>query len=698
MRVTGDQVIVPVIMSVLSAISAAAPQVIVGQGDDVFIVPPKAPHAKVGARLDFSSNPIPADFFGPGSDPFDGVIGFQGAPLETVPPDALPSANLIIRRYADTASLTLGTADTVLTRIVALHLESIQPVTISFNGGTSFGDYDVEAFLSRTVVQPGGSTLIYLEHQDGGRFEYDITGRLALDFTQGGVPVGTLDPWGPMSLTTRQTSWMLVGGPAGFTRGAVGVNPTASGIQVDGDGDGVPDYTTSGDSNFQSGFCLACTGGFEASPVPLVPATPEGSEVEPCPAGDADGDGHCDKQDNCPNIPNDQSDKDGDGTGDECDPTPEGEGDPLISEMYVAHNGPDDLEFMEIIGKPGSTLDGQMVLIVDGDVGEAGFLDKAIDLTGATIPPDGFFVIGDSAVPGVDLVLGAQDSFENGTQTVYLIHTSDTLAVSQLVGTDLDPDSDRRTPIPCLTDVIYDRVALWDGAHLDRTYDDAWKYLLGPHDHNLPPGIYRADGDPSNISLWCPDAFLDFDAAANADMPRTPGATNSSCPGISDPGTGYCFGDLGSGTPCPCSNDNDGSVPGSGCANGAFASGALLIGSGIASISNDTLVLSATGLDPNNSGLYFQANNNLSPGFIWGDGLQCAGGQLKRLGVRFADATGASDTSAWTTPISVWAGNVLAGDTKHYQLWYRDTSGGQPCGVGVNDFNSTNGLEIVWTP
>jgi len=164
-----------------------------------------------------------------------------------------------------------------------------------------------------------------------------------------------------------------------------------------------------------------------------------------------------------------------------------------------------------------------------------------------------------------------------------------------------------------------------------------------------------------------------------------------------EPGTGYCFGD-GTGTACPCSNDNDGTLPGAGCANGAFASGAKLSGSGTASLSNDTLVLSAVGLHASNSGLYFQANNDLSPGSVWGDGLQCAGGQLKRLGVRFSDATGASDTSAWTTPISVKAGNILAGDTKRYQLWYRDTSGAQPCGVGVNDFNATNGYAITWAP
>ena len=159
-------------------------------------------------------------------------------------------------------------------------------------------------------------------------------------------------------------------------------------------------------------------------------------------------------------------------------------------------------------------------------------------------------------------------------------------------------------------------------------------------------------------------------------------------------GTPYCFGDLGSGTPCPCGNDNDGSVPGSGCANGVFASGAQLTGSGEASLGADTLVLATTGLEPNNSGLYFQADNDLSPGVIWGDGLQCAGGQLRRLGVRFSDASGYSDTSGYTQTISAKAGNVTAGDTKYYQCWYRNPIA-SPCGA---EFNASNGLAVTWAP
>lgn len=156
----------------------------------------------------------------------------------------------------------------------------------------------------------------------------------------------------------------------------------------------------------------------------------------------------------------------------------------------------------------------------------------------------------------------------------------------------------------------------------------------------------------------------------------------------------FCFGDPGAGTPCPCGNDNDGTVPGSGCANGVFTSGAQLSGSGIASVSADTLVLSTTGLEQNNSGLYFQADNDLSPGSAWGDGLRCAGGNLKRLQVRFADAAGHSGT---TIGISTKVGNVAPGDTKRYQCWYRTTVN-PPCGAGLNDFNSSNGLEITWVP
>ncbi len=162
---------------------------------------------------------------------------------------------------------------------------------------------------------------------------------------------------------------------------------------------------------------------------------------------------------------------------------------------------------------------------------------------------------------------------------------------------------------------------------------------------------------------------------------------------LDPPGIDFCLGDPGSGTPCPCNNDNDGTLGGAGCANGVFLSGARLVGTGVASVTNDSLVLRSVNQEPDNSGLYFQGTTDLSPGMVWGDGLRCTGGAIQRLQVRFADAAGTSST---TVPISV-AGGVSAGETRYYQLWYR-TIVDPPCGGGVNDFNSSNAFAITWRP
>jgi len=163
----------------------------------------------------------------------------------------------------------------------------------------------------------------------------------------------------------------------------------------------------------------------------------------------------------------------------------------------------------------------------------------------------------------------------------------------------------------------------------------------------------------------------------------------------SEPGTGFCFGDPGSGTPCPCANDNDGSVPGSGCDNGVFASGAKLSARGIASVSHDSVVLFTERAEPSNSGLYFQADNRVNggAGIVFGDGLRCAGGQLVRLQVRFADASGYSATTVGLAA----KGGVGPGSTERYQCWYRNQST-PACGLGVNEFNLSNGYEIFWGP
>jgi len=158
-------------------------------------------------------------------------------------------------------------------------------------------------------------------------------------------------------------------------------------------------------------------------------------------------------------------------------------------------------------------------------------------------------------------------------------------------------------------------------------------------------------------------------------------------PNVVEPGSSYCFGD-GSGTACPCANAGGG---GEGCANSS-GSGGVLSGAGSGSVSADDLAFTATQLLPSQPALLFSADNRIGggDGVPFGDGLRCAGGNVKRLGIDSPNGAGNASWGPGLHPLGGWQ----AGDTRRFQVWYRDPSG-SPCG---NDFNLTNGYEVVFTP
>ena len=151
--------------------------------------------------------------------------------------------------------------------------------------------------------------------------------------------------------------------------------------------------------------------------------------------------------------------------------------------------------------------------------------------------------------------------------------------------------------------------------------------------------------------------------------------------------TSVCFGD-GAGQNCPCGNTSPGA---GGCSNSTGIGGTMAFG-GVPSVSSDTLSFVTTGLPASTPGLYFQGVTNLNGGLgnLFGDGLRCAGGQLIRFHVVFA-SMGQSDYPGAGDPAISVAGGVAAGDTRTYQLWYRDPSG--PCGSG---FNVSQALVVDW--
>lgn len=152
----------------------------------------------------------------------------------------------------------------------------------------------------------------------------------------------------------------------------------------------------------------------------------------------------------------------------------------------------------------------------------------------------------------------------------------------------------------------------------------------------------------------------------------------------STPFVPFCFGTAG----CPCGNT---SGAGEGCANSS-GSGSVLTASGNASISADTLVLSASQAVPSVSALFFGGTTQMGGGngVPFGDGLLCAGGAITRLEIVPTNGTGAAVS---TVGIASLDGSA-AGQTRYYQFWFR-----QPApGICGNGYNTSHGISLTWMP
>ncbi len=149
--------------------------------------------------------------------------------------------------------------------------------------------------------------------------------------------------------------------------------------------------------------------------------------------------------------------------------------------------------------------------------------------------------------------------------------------------------------------------------------------------------------------------------------------------------TVYCSGD-GSAAACPCNNAGP---EGAGCLNTSGV-GAKLAPFGSTSVATDDMSFHATQLSPNAPALLFNGLNipGGGNGNPFGGGLLCVGGAIKRIGVKFADASGSASWNGPLSTIGVWG----AGDRRFFQVWYRDAAN-QPCGGG---FNFSNGLDITF--
>jgi hypothetical protein len=204
-------------------------------------------------------------------------------------------------------------------------------------------------------------------------------------------------------------------------------------------------------------------------------------------------------------------------------------------------------------------------------------------------------------------------------------------------------------------------------------------------------------GDVCDLAAGAPDCNFNHvldscDVASGTSLDANQNGIPDECEVVG--GIPYCFGD-GSITPCPCGNTAPAGSQ-SGCRNSPTR-GAKLVGSGTTQLSNDNLVLSVTDIvsGPSIFCMFFQGDQQINGGFgtHFNDGLACAGGTIRRLGIKLTVAGAAAYPQVGNVPIHIQGQVPAGGGLRFYQCWYRSVNG--PCGTLSN---ISNGVQVIWTP
>jgi hypothetical protein len=149
---------------------------------------------------------------------------------------------------------------------------------------------------------------------------------------------------------------------------------------------------------------------------------------------------------------------------------------------------------------------------------------------------------------------------------------------------------------------------------------------------------------------------------------------------------------------CPCSNPPSGA--GRGCDNSQATGGASIGASGSANLAADTLVFATSSQTANGTTILLQGTVNNGTGVVFGQGVRCVGGLLKRLYVKSPGGTGGI-TAPGPGDLSVSARSAALGDPigagqhRYYMAYYRDPTvlGGCPA---ASTFNGTNAQDVTW--
>jgi YVTN family beta-propeller protein len=176
----------------------------------------------------------------------------------------------------------------------------------------------------------------------------------------------------------------------------------------------------------------------------------------------------------------------------------------------------------------------------------------------------------------------------------------------------------------------------------------------------------------------------DLDGVLDGDEPSSPAV-----------GTPYCFADGSLATACPCGNTG---ISGRGCENSVATGGARLAAAG--TTNPDAVVLSASSELSSALTIFLQGDADAPLGIVFGDGVRCAAGSLKRLGSK--NAVNGSTSYPQAGDLSITAKSAALGDTivsgttRYYQAYYRDPSQTWCASPSGNTWNAGNAVAILW--
>ena len=162
--------------------------------------------------------------------------------------------------------------------------------------------------------------------------------------------------------------------------------------------------------------------------------------------------------------------------------------------------------------------------------------------------------------------------------------------------------------------------------------------------------------------------------------------------------TSFCFPGIDVAS-CPCGNPPAGS--GQGCNNSSGTGGAQLYESGTSSLSADNVVFTSFGEKPTATTVFLQGAGVSTTGIVFGQGIRCAAGTLKRLYVKTASGGSASAPVGGDPSVSARSAalgdTIAAGQNRYYLAYYRDPVVLGGCSAS-STFNTTQTGALSWIP